>query len=201
MTRSERDRLVTENLDLVEKIAGALLRHFPPSIELDDLKQQGAVGLMQAAERYSSGFQKKGFKTPVNFRQYAKCRVRGAILDANRRRHYREATHVSLSDQENTPPERNTHSASSHISTLLRADSEVDASIDRRRLAREVRNVVEMLPKRERAVVRRYYGSGQTEPQIAREAAVSPSLVSSIRKNAISSLKRNLVARGIGKVA
>lgn len=177
MTRAQRNRLVEQNLDLVHKIAGSLLRAFPPCFELDDMVQDGAFGLLAAAERYDPS---RG----VAFRAFAKQRIRGAILDANRRRHYRNATHAPLEDagDRGAPPG-------------------YDERIDAARMASTVDTVLEMLPGRERSVVVRYYGRGATVPQIAKTDGMSPTRVDQVRRGALAIMKRDLEARNIRKAA
>lgn len=79
--------LVTAHFDLVDRIAEqvhAKMTH----LEIDDLKQAGCLGLMEAARRYrpESGA----------FAHYAYFRVRGAMLDAHKRVAYRNETMSSL---------------------------------------------------------------------------------------------------------
>jgi RNA polymerase sigma factor FliA len=74
---SERDRLVSEHLSLVQAIAGKLKRTLGKSIEFDDLVGYGHKGLIEAADRFDS-------KQGVTFTTFAYYRVRGAMLDGLR---------------------------------------------------------------------------------------------------------------------
>jgi RNA polymerase sigma factor FliA len=74
---SERDRLVSEHLSLVQAIAGKLKRTLGKSIEFDDLVGYGHKGLIEAAERFDS-------KQGVTFTTFAYYRIRGAMLDGLR---------------------------------------------------------------------------------------------------------------------
>jgi RNA polymerase sigma factor (sigma-70 family) len=174
---AERNELVEQHLDLVRKIAGSLLSLFPPSIEFDDLVQEGNLGLLRAAEMYDRA---RG----VAFAAYAKRRVRGAILDSNRRRHYRNATHCPIEDA----PE-------------ISEKPDVDQRIDEARLARTVNKVVEILPPRERGIIQRYYLAGHTSKEIAQEIGMLTPRVGELRRAAMGSLKRGLAAHGLKKVA
>jgi len=74
---SERDRLVSEHLSLVQAIAGKLKRTLGKSIDFDDLVGYGHKGLIEAADRFDS-------KQGVTFTTFAYYRIRGAMLDGLR---------------------------------------------------------------------------------------------------------------------
>jgi RNA polymerase sigma factor for flagellar operon FliA len=109
-TESERDRLVLQNLPLVRAIAVRVYENLPVHVELDDLIHAGIMGLFDAALKYDDDKQ-------VNFRSYAKHRIKGAILDSLRdmdwasrdlrRRHKRleEITRELASSMERNPTE------------------------------------------------------------------------------------------------
>ena len=71
-------RLVEEHAPLVKKIALHLMARLPASVQLEDLMQAGMIGLLEAAQRYSSG---KG----ATFETYAGIRIRGAMVDEIRK--------------------------------------------------------------------------------------------------------------------
>ncbi|MGM0767150.1 MAG: RNA polymerase sigma factor FliA [Pseudomonadota bacterium] len=71
-------RLVEEHAPLVKKIALHLMARLPASVQLDDLMQAGMIGLLEAAQRYSSA---KG----ATFETYAGIRIRGAMVDEIRK--------------------------------------------------------------------------------------------------------------------
>lgn len=177
MTIAERNQLVEANLEMVAKIAGAMMRQLPPSVVLDDMYQEGVIGLMRAAERYDPSRR-------VAFPVYAKRRVVGAIKDANRRRHYRNATLLPLSDakEQSVMPDH-------------------DERIDAERMARQVNKVVSILKPRQRGIVERYYGAEQSSKQIAREAGMLTPRVGEIRRAAVIEMRSGLERRGIKKAA
>jgi len=72
-----REALVEEHLSLVKRIAGRMALVVPNSISLADLEGYGALGLLEAVERYDPD---RG----VPFPAYAITRVRGSILDGLR---------------------------------------------------------------------------------------------------------------------
>ncbi len=74
---SQRDELVLEHLPLVTAIASHVQRSLHVHTELDDLVHAGAMGLLDAATKYSPD-------KNVAFATYAKHRIKGAILDSLR---------------------------------------------------------------------------------------------------------------------
>jgi RNA polymerase sigma factor for flagellar operon FliA len=70
---------VVDHLPLVAAIAKVVGRRLPSTVELDELINDGVVGLFDAARRFDPS---RG----VGFPAYAGYRIRGAILDGLRRR-------------------------------------------------------------------------------------------------------------------
>ena len=77
VTNAQRDR-IEASLPFVEALARRVASSMPNSIEIDDLVQDGVLGLMDAAHRFDEG---RGIK----FETFAERRVRGAMIDALRR--------------------------------------------------------------------------------------------------------------------
>jgi RNA polymerase sigma factor (sigma-70 family) len=75
---------------MVERISRNVKWMFAPHIDLRDLTQAGSVGLVAAAKSYHPARAKLGFEP------YAWFRVRGSIIDSQKRRVYREESNVSL---------------------------------------------------------------------------------------------------------
>lgn len=71
-------KLIEEHAPLVKKIALHLMARLPASVQFEDLMQAGMIGLLEAAQRYSSG---KG----ATFETYAGIRIRGAMVDEIRK--------------------------------------------------------------------------------------------------------------------
>lgn len=72
------NRLVTEHAGLIKRIGYHLLGRLPDSVQIDDLLQAGAVGLLEAAQHYDPS-------QGASFETYAGIRIRGAMLDELRR--------------------------------------------------------------------------------------------------------------------
>lgn len=71
------EKLVAEQLPQVRYIARRIHERLPQHVQLEDLVQAGVLGLIDAVHKYDPG--KK-----VQFKSYAKFRIRGAILDSLR---------------------------------------------------------------------------------------------------------------------
>jgi RNA polymerase sigma factor for flagellar operon FliA len=69
--------LVTQELSQVYYIATRIRERLPQQVELEDLVSAGVVGLLEAARSFDS-------TKNVQFKTFAKFRIRGAILDSLR---------------------------------------------------------------------------------------------------------------------
>ncbi len=69
--------MIEANLPLVKHIVFQVAVHFPRHVDRDELARAGALGLVEAAQRYDAD---RG----VPFERFAAQRIRGAILDAVR---------------------------------------------------------------------------------------------------------------------
>lgn len=72
-----REEIVHKYLHLVKYVAGRISVNLPPNVELNDLVNDGILGLIDATEKYDDA---RG----VKFETYAITRINGAILDALR---------------------------------------------------------------------------------------------------------------------
>jgi RNA polymerase sigma factor for flagellar operon FliA len=73
----EKERLVNHYTPLVKRIAYHLMAKLPASVQVDDLVQNGMIGLLDALGRFEEGL-------GAQFETYAVQRVRGAMLDGLR---------------------------------------------------------------------------------------------------------------------
>lgn len=73
----DRTQLVINHLDLVDGIVSHVMRRLPDHVERDELIGCGRVGLLEAADRFD-------VDRGVPFRQFARRRVEGAVLDSLR---------------------------------------------------------------------------------------------------------------------
>lgn len=72
-----KEQLVIKYAPLVKRIAYHLMAKLPASVEVDDLVQNGMIGLLDAIGRYEEGL-------GAQFETYAVQRVRGSMLDGLR---------------------------------------------------------------------------------------------------------------------
>lgn len=70
--------LVNQHISLVNRIAGYLKARVPKFMEYDDMVQIGMMGLLSAADTFEPD-------TGIEFKNYAKSRIKGAILDEVRK--------------------------------------------------------------------------------------------------------------------
>ncbi|MDR1661023.1 MAG: RNA polymerase sigma factor FliA [Azoarcus sp.] len=75
--RLDLDSLVASYAPLVKRIAYQMMSRLPASVELEDLVQDGMMGLLDALERFEEGM-------GAQFETYAAQRIRGAMLDGLR---------------------------------------------------------------------------------------------------------------------
>lgn len=77
LTPKEINDLIEAHVPLVKHIVFQVAVHFPRHVEREELARAGALGLVEAAQRYSPD---RG----IPFQRFAARRVRGAMLDAVR---------------------------------------------------------------------------------------------------------------------
>lgn len=73
----DKEQLVQLFAPLVKRIAYHLMARLPSSVQVDDLVQNGMMGLLDAINRFESGM-------GAQFETYAAQRIRGAMLDGLR---------------------------------------------------------------------------------------------------------------------
>ena len=70
----DKNKLINKNMSIVKKIAFFYVGRVHQVIEVEDLLQIGMVGLIEAAHNYTP-------KEGVTFENYARLRIKGAIID------------------------------------------------------------------------------------------------------------------------
>lgn len=166
MTLAQRNRLVEAHIGLVKNIAVALAKRLPAWIDLDDLMQEGYLALIQAAKRYRNG--------PVIFGKFAQLRVRGAMLDSIRRRHWTYGTHVELPEADEDEP---------------RCDATVEAELVEAQAAAGVRAALRELPRSQRRVLRLRYERDRTLAAAAGRMGVSAYRASKLHRDGLERLR------------
>ena len=74
----DRDKLITEHVEIARRISLRIARSCPDWISRDDIVAAGMIGLAEAAERYDETRQEP-------FLSFAEKRIRGAVIDELRR--------------------------------------------------------------------------------------------------------------------
>jgi RNA polymerase sigma factor for flagellar operon FliA len=206
MNTRTRNRLIEQNLEGVRAIAARLARRLPPSFDRDDLVQQGCLGLIDAADRFDG-------RPGVTFFAFARRRVAGSMLDYIRRRHWRDATAVSLEEVRDfgrlPSQETNTHQVGDHsglfrVTTPGRQISDtahptIEEQVARREEAAEVNRALARLPQRELFIVQRFYADGRTNQDIGPSLHIKGSRVGQLHKQALERLRGHL--GGLRRVA
>jgi RNA polymerase sigma factor (sigma-70 family) len=159
---------IEDYLPLVRRLATRLAQKLPPSIEFDDLVQEGACGLMQAAARFDPA-------ANDNFGLYAQRRILGSMLDSVRRRHWIAATCAPLED-----------------AGQVAVDHDLIQAIDERRTTLAVQVAIGALPTRQRKVVQMVYAHGASQTQIAIRMRASKDQVKSLHRQALDRLRPQL---------
>ena len=99
MTGPENQRLFDEHFPMARKIAYGIAKGLPNTVQVDDLLQDGVLGLMDAIIRSNKAM------TGQQFKSFAAQRIRGAVLDGLRsvdwgtRRVRREMRRVEIATQ------------------------------------------------------------------------------------------------------
>lgn len=162
------DDEISRHLGLVRNLARLMVRRLPPSVTVDDLTAAGLVGLWQAIERFDAG---RG----VPFAAYARCRIRGEMLDFLRTLRGRGNV-VTEALPEPGPV--------CYLDTL---------DIDRRRL---IEAEIAALPPRWAETVRSWLW-GESGAELARREGVAQPTVAIRRGRALAAMRKSLEARGV----
>lgn len=95
----QRNGITPELLSLVKRIALHLKGRLPKNIDLDDLMQSGLEGLVQAMDAFDQ-------TRNIPMEQFAKTRIRGAMLDDVRRMSQTTRTTVAFKREHSTAIEK-----------------------------------------------------------------------------------------------
>ncbi len=136
--------LYSDYLQLVQKLASRLARKLPPSIAVEDLIQEGNIGLLQAIKRYDP-------KKNDNFPLYARQRIMGSMLDSIRCRHWFAATLAGLED-----------------ASTLQSPLDLAARTRKNEIGRRVYTATRQLSSKKRRVLQMLYVDGLPADQVAK---------------------------------
>jgi RNA polymerase sigma factor for flagellar operon FliA len=200
---------------IVRKVAMQVASRLPRNVQLDDLIQEGMLGLLDAIKRYEP-------KPGASFETYAKARIRGSIYDSLREddvipRHVRDKlTQVERAAEElrqvlGRPPEDNEIAAHLGISideyfavldsgmTITVVDDElpdvIDESADQakalqqKQLASRIEERLKDLPERERLVLALHYQQDLSFREVAYVMELTPGRISQLHTQALVRLR------------
>jgi RNA polymerase sigma factor (sigma-70 family) len=174
-----RARLVEENLRLVAWLAN---RYRNRGLPVEDLIQEGAIGLHRAAEKYDPD---RGFR----FSTYATWWIRQAIARA-----LMEAADHTLSLDAPLDEDGNT------IGDAVADNApRPDEALENGTLKTEVLQALACLPEKERGVLTLRYGLGRSHPltsiEVAQQLGISRQRVAQLEASALLKLRRDRGAR------
>ncbi len=170
-----------ENLEMVRRIAGAMVRHLPSHVDKDELVSLGYMGLVEAQTRFDPS---RG----VPFAAFAAMRVRGAMID-----YLRQIDPVSR--DERTRLRNSDEMASVTLVDFACAEGQAAAGTDADEALWQSQQRALMwqalsdLSEREQLVVQRYFFEEQPLKKIGEELNVSESRICQIVGAAVSRLR------------
>lgn len=165
-----RARLIEAYQPLVFKV---VMQVRPPDGLLMDMIQEGTLGLIEAVERFDH-------RRGIRFSTFATYRIRGCILNALRRFRPRE---YSLDTE---------RQGDATLAASL-PDPDTDAalnSVEDEALLLQVREAIDRLPARQRAILRATYLESRQPRVVAGELHISLSHFYRLHKEAVAGLRR-----------
>jgi RNA polymerase sigma factor (sigma-70 family) len=192
---SRHTELVDTHLPLIRHIARGLSRTLPPSFPLEDLVQEGVIGLLRAATQYNPDAHRgAGFAHAVPFPTFARKAVRGAMIESVRRRHWTANTCVPIwtgnrqIDGDGYTPGGDAPQPACAPTQGIQAE--------RRDLLRQVAEAATWLTADQRSILSLRYGSAEmTMPAIAEAMGQSLRWVAARHSKAIAELQARTGAR------
>lgn len=216
------DNLIEDYLPLVKKIGLHLAAKLPSTIELDDLLQVGAIGLIQARDSYDAS-------QGASFSTYAGIRIKGAMLDEVRRNDWiprsvqqkikqvgdaikkvearesrpassieiAEQLGVSLVDYQLIASElaccRMTSLDDSEAEYLeIGGDGDPSTGLEQANFKQTLVNAIQQLPEKEKLMMSLYYGDELNLKEIGEIMEVSESRISQIHGQALARLRAHM---------
>lgn len=198
---STRDRLVLEHMGLVSSIAVKLKQRLPPCFELDDLKQAGMLGLLEAAATFDPA------RHPgVEFAAFARRRIKGAMQDSvgmhsarskrSRARNWLESTRPPIAEHNSRPGDG---AARETPDGAARAD----ALLEQRERREVLRELLSHLTPNESVVIELHYGRDLEMAEIARigKLKVTRGRLGQLRRAAVARMRRYAEISGMKAAA
>ncbi len=186
---------VSDYLHLVGAIARALSRGLPPAVELDELINDGVIGLIEALGRYDP-------TRGVAFSTYAGHRIRGAMLDGLRARdplprRVRRAHKAEQADCRNRRGGRGILFCELEDAVMLPEDEAFgpEARVLEEELRHDLRCGLLELPPRDRQVLLLRMARGMTLRAVAGQLRLSITRIAEIQNRGIVRLRRYIAGQ------
>jgi len=171
--RKRRDELVEQYAGMVRPIAERIKLRVPDTFDLDDLIQEGMIGLMYAATRFQP---EEHDGTP--FTVYARHRIVGAILDAVSGRNWHFAKMGDPLPDPNEAP---------HLEPGSNPD--FDEVLDARAQLRQAEDAIATLDGRSQRILTAWFGETATLERAGRAEGVSRQCAGDVRDRAIAKVR------------
>jgi RNA polymerase sigma factor FliA len=175
-TLAARDALATAHLDLVDLVAGHLIRRsrLPAHVERAELVAAGSLGLMRAAERFDP-------TRNDNFRAWARSFIRGAMLDDLRNASMLKRRGLERLKSGEIVHGREDLRAAHEIAVPAQQLEDVERASTAGRLSR----LVAKLPTRLQFIIVEHHLRERTFQDIARDMGVTAQRVSQLHRRAL----------------
>jgi RNA polymerase sigma factor (sigma-70 family) len=172
----DRNRLIESHYELASWLAKKAMQRLPRSISVEDLRQEGVLGLVEAATRFDPTL-------GPPFQAYGRRWVFGAIIKKFSGKRYRDTTHGEL-----------TESVLLKLAEQPRQIAAIEAHDNER-----VREIISFLPALQGAIIELRYWSDLPFSAIAVKLGITVSQVRKAHAAAIQRLHWEMRARGWGK--
>lgn len=200
-----RGKLIEYYTPFLKSVVSKIYSKLPNNIDISDLKNYAALGLVDAIEKYNH---KRGIK----FETYASIRIRGAIIDEMRKEDWlprslrskaNQQKNTALLDQEATSyammslddPDFQQSMAHNNRNSNIEDPVMVSATPD---FVDDIENKICItkslmkLSQQQRKVIYLYYFKGNTFKEIGQVMDITESRVSQIHKQSLAALKKQL---------
>jgi len=173
------EEVVEEYRSLVVRIARQVKSKLPPSANLDDLIQEGMIGLLDAASKFSGAIR----VLEQRLGRYPKAREVAEELEIGLAEYYEQlqlfGSFLSLDDLSSTAPPDSLTSAASGAEEFVN-------------LKKAVRARIESLPQKQQVVVALHYQFDMSYREIAAAMNLSVGRISQLHSEAMTFLKAGI---------
>jgi RNA polymerase sigma factor for flagellar operon FliA len=192
-----RNQLVIEHLSLASiitlGIGKRLPRHMTGFMDVEDLRQEARIGLLDAAAKYDR-------RRKVPFGAYAGRRIAGAVGDSLRRNDHLSRdcrAKVKAAEQEDPGAPIPLPEPDRLAGGFVQPDDQAAQAETRKLLA----TAVATLPSRLQILIHAYYCEGAMMSEIGKRLGVNESRISQLHTRAIRMLRHHFTIQNIGMEA